>query len=93
MMVVPDLDDVFLPLPDDLLVNLSDSRNVVDSFLDCLPTMFQENPNVESATGPALKAAYMVMVCLIFPPSFTSIILLCSSFFFFCIIPCSQVGP
>ncbi|KAJ3703215.1 hypothetical protein LUZ61_006920 [Rhynchospora tenuis] len=61
MMVVPDLDDVFLPLPDDLLVNLSDSRNVVDSFLDSLPTMFQENPNVESATGPALKAAYMVM--------------------------------
>ncbi|KAJ6854131.1 protein transport protein Sec24-like [Iris pallida] len=61
MMVVADLDDIFLPLPDDLLVNLSDSRNVVDAFLDSLPTMFQENTNVESAFGPAIKAAFMVM--------------------------------
>uniref|UniRef100_A0A0E0P4U9 Protein transport protein Sec24-like n=1 Tax=Oryza rufipogon TaxID=4529 RepID=A0A0E0P4U9_ORYRU len=61
MMVVADLDDVFLPLPDDLLVNLVDSRHVVDSFLDSLPNMFQDNVNVESALGPALKAAFMVM--------------------------------
>jgi protein transport protein SEC24 len=62
MMVVTDLDDVFLPLPDDLLVNLVDSRHVVESFLDSLPTMFHDNVNVESALGPALKAAFMVMV-------------------------------
>uniref|UniRef100_A0A0E0AZB8 Protein transport protein Sec24-like n=1 Tax=Oryza glumipatula TaxID=40148 RepID=A0A0E0AZB8_9ORYZ len=61
MMVVADLDDVFLPLPDDLLVNLVDSRHVVESFLDSLPNMFQDNVNVESALGPALKAAFMVM--------------------------------
>ncbi|XP_010274889.1 PREDICTED: protein transport protein Sec24-like At3g07100 [Nelumbo nucifera] len=61
MMVVSDLDDIFVPLPDDLLVNLSESRNVVDVFLDSLPSMFQENLNVESAFGPALKAAFMVM--------------------------------
>ncbi|XP_020091801.1 protein transport protein Sec24-like At3g07100 isoform X2 [Ananas comosus] len=61
MMVVADLDDVFLPLPDDLLVNLSDSRHVVDAFLDSLPSMFQNSANVESASGPALKAAFMVM--------------------------------
>lgn len=65
MMVVSDLDDVFVPLPDDLLVNLSESRNVVDGFIDSLPSMFQENMNVESAFGPALKAAITVMVCLI----------------------------
>lgn len=63
MMVVSDLDDVFVPLPDDLLVNLSESRTVVESFLDSLPSMFQDNVNVESAFGPALKAAFMVMVC------------------------------
>ena len=62
MMVVSDLDDIFVPLPDDLLVNLSESRTVVDAFLDSLPSMFQENTNVESAFGPALKAAFMVMV-------------------------------
>ncbi|CAK9179356.1 unnamed protein product, partial [Ilex paraguariensis] len=61
MMVVSDLDDIFVPLPDDLLVNLSESRNVVDAFLDSLPSMFQDNVNVESAFGPALKAAFMVM--------------------------------
>lgn len=61
-MVVSDLDDVFVPLPDDLLVNLSESRAVVESFLDSLPSMFQDNVNVESAFGPALKAAFMVMV-------------------------------
>ncbi|KAK6120063.1 hypothetical protein DH2020_046193 [Rehmannia glutinosa] len=61
MMVVSDLDDVFVPLPDDLLVNLSESRNVVEAFLDSLPSMFQDNLNVESAFGPALKAAFTVM--------------------------------
>lgn len=61
MMVVADLDDPFLPLPDDLLVNLSDSRHVVEALLDSLPSMFEENTNIESAFGPALKAAFMVM--------------------------------
>ncbi|KAJ8427223.1 hypothetical protein Cgig2_028747 [Carnegiea gigantea] len=61
MMVVSDVDDIFVPLPDDLLVNLSESRTVVESFLDSLPSMFQDTMNVESAFGPALKAAFMVM--------------------------------
>ncbi|XXG44745.1 hypothetical protein AAC387_Pa02g0014 [Persea americana] len=61
MMVVGDLDDIFVPLPDDLLVNLSESRSVVDAFLDSLPSMFQDNVNIESAFGPALKASFMVM--------------------------------
>ena len=65
MMVVTDLDDIFVPLPDDLLVNLSESRSVVDVFLDSLPSMFQDNVNMESAFGPAIKAAFMVMVCSI----------------------------
>uniref|UniRef100_A0A2P2ISP6 Protein transport protein Sec24-like At3g07100 n=1 Tax=Rhizophora mucronata TaxID=61149 RepID=A0A2P2ISP6_RHIMU len=61
MMVVSDLDDIFIPLPDDLLVNLSESRNVVEAFLDSLPSMFQHSMNLESAFGSALKAAFMVM--------------------------------
>lgn len=66
MMVVGDLDDIFVPLPDDLLVNLSESRSVVDAFLDSLPSMFKDNVNIESAFGPALKASLMVMVCHVF---------------------------
>ncbi|KAL8130239.1 hypothetical protein V2J09_019394 [Rumex salicifolius] len=61
MMVVSDVDDIFVPLPDDLLVNLADSRSVIDTFLDSLPSMFRDTMNVESAFGPALKAAFMVM--------------------------------
>ncbi|XP_024021951.1 protein transport protein Sec24-like At3g07100 [Morus notabilis] len=61
MMVVADLDDIFVPLPDDLLVNLSESRSVAETFLDNLPSMFQDNLNVESAFGPALKASLMLM--------------------------------
>ncbi|GAB2300923.1 Protein transport protein Sec24A [Dionaea muscipula] len=61
MMVVSDVDDIFVPLPDDLLVNLSESQKVVETFLDSLPSMFQDTLNVESAFGPALKAAFMVM--------------------------------
>ncbi|KAJ6311659.1 hypothetical protein OIU77_013420 [Salix suchowensis] len=61
MMVVSDLDDIFVPLPDDLRVNLSESRSVVEAFLDSLPSMFQENVNVESALGPAVKATFMIM--------------------------------
>ena len=51
----------FLPLPDDLLVNLSDSRHVIEYLLDSLPSMFEENTNIESAFGPALKAPFMIM--------------------------------
>lgn len=36
MLVVPDLSDPFLPVPEDLLVNLSESRAVVETLLDSL---------------------------------------------------------
>ncbi|KAI4979657.1 hypothetical protein ZWY2020_016410 [Hordeum vulgare] len=50
MMVVTDMNAVFLPLPDELLVNLVDSRHAVDSFLDRLPlALFQDNINLESS--------------------------------------------
>ena len=62
MLVVSELDDVVLPLPQDLLVNLSDSRTVVDGLVEKLSTgMFGNTSNVETAFGPALDAAYKVM--------------------------------
>ncbi|GIL72053.1 hypothetical protein Vretimale_545 [Volvox reticuliferus] len=60
MLVVTELDDPFVPLPDDLLVNLRESRAVVDALLDALPTNFAGTSQVESAMGPALQAAFMV---------------------------------
>lgn len=62
MLVVADLKELFVPLPDHLLVNLKESRNVVEAFLDSLPSMFAKNPVVsQSCLGPALKAAFTVM--------------------------------
>jgi protein transport protein SEC24 len=61
MLVVSELDDLFLPIPDDLLVNLADSRKVVDAFLDALPSMFVNTRDVDTAMGPALMAAFKVM--------------------------------
>ena len=62
MMVVSDLKELFVPLPDNLLVNLKESRSVVESFLDSLPDMFVKHPVVsQSCLGPALKAAFTVM--------------------------------
>jgi len=62
MLVVSDLKELFVPLPDNLLVNLQESRSVVEAFLDSLPEMFAKNPVVsQSCLGPALKAAFTVM--------------------------------
>ena len=61
MMVVAELDDPFGPAPDDLLVNLQESRDAVDALLDMLPGAFAETNQVDSCMGPAIQAAYMAM--------------------------------
>ena len=50
--VVADIEETFLPLPDDLLVNLADSRAVVEALLDSLPQMFAGNHTVRSPALP-----------------------------------------
>lgn len=55
MLVVTELEEPFLPLPDDLLVNLRDSRDVVDALLDALPSNFAGTHVIDSCTGPALQ--------------------------------------
>ncbi|KAG7669812.1 hypothetical protein Ndes2437B_g05999 [Nannochloris sp. 'desiccata'] len=61
MMVVPEIEDPFVPLPDELLVNLSESRSQVERLLDTIPASFSNNQKVDSAMGPALQAAFLVM--------------------------------
>ncbi|PFX31272.1 protein transport protein Sec24A-like [Stylophora pistillata] len=57
MNIVSDLEDIFLPSPDDLLVNMNESKELITQLLDSLPNMFSNNHNVHSATGAALQAA------------------------------------
>src|SRR5436189_22709 len=64
MLVVSDLEDVFLPQPDDLLVNLTESRAVVESLLRSLGDMFKDTQTVGNALGSALLAGFKLIVCI-----------------------------
>ncbi|PFH49924.1 hypothetical protein AMATHDRAFT_146483 [Amanita thiersii Skay4041] len=61
MLVVSDIDDVFLPKPTDLLVNLAEARQSLEALLGRINDMFQENSIIGSALGPALQAGYKLM--------------------------------
>ncbi|RLN69823.1 hypothetical protein BBJ29_001459 [Phytophthora kernoviae] len=61
MMVVADLDELFIPIPDELLVNLSDSREIVEMLLETLPTIHQNSRSAETALGPAIRVAFKLM--------------------------------
>ncbi|XP_021101045.1 protein transport protein Sec24B isoform X2 [Heterocephalus glaber] len=61
MLIVSDIDDVFLPTPDGLLVNLYESRELIKVLLNALPNMFTSTRETHSALGPALQAAFKLM--------------------------------
>ncbi|KAE8614186.1 hypothetical protein XENTR_v10008029 [Xenopus tropicalis] len=58
MLVVSDIDDVFIPMPENLLVNLNECKELVQDLLKNLPQMFTKSSETQSALGPALQAAY-----------------------------------
>lgn len=68
MLVVSDIDDVFLPKPTDLLVNLSEARASLESLLGRLSDMFQENHTIGSALGSALQAGFKLMATVFSSP-------------------------
>ncbi|CAG5122017.1 unnamed protein product [Candidula unifasciata] len=61
MLCVPDLEDAFLPCPDNLLVNLHESKELIVDLLNQLPNLFQGNLETGSALGAALQAAHKLM--------------------------------
>lgn len=72
MMIYADIDDgadglVSLPMPDGLMVNLSENRESVQTFLQTLPGMFSANGansadvETDSALGTALNAGYQLL--------------------------------
>ncbi|KAK4653164.1 COPII subunit [Podospora pseudocomata] len=56
MLVVSDLDEPFLPVPGELLVPLTESRQSIENFLTKLPKMFEHNQDNGSCMGSALRA-------------------------------------
>ena len=70
MSVVTDLEDIFLPQPEDLLVNLDDCRAAMESFFDTLPSAFEAAASAAAASPSgappssliaAVQAAQIVM--------------------------------
>ncbi|CAF1127607.1 unnamed protein product [Adineta steineri] len=63
IMVAPDLENIenkldeFLPVPDGLMVTLNDCRAIVETFLNELPKVYQNNSETDSALGTALLIA------------------------------------
>ncbi|GAA5882720.1 hypothetical protein JCM3774_004532 [Rhodotorula dairenensis] len=61
MLVVGDLDDVFLPKPNDILVNLVEAKAGIENLLTRLNDMFVETNNSGNALGAGLQAAYKLI--------------------------------
>uniref|UniRef100_A0A8C3AQH1 SEC24 homolog C, COPII coat complex component n=1 Tax=Cyclopterus lumpus TaxID=8103 RepID=A0A8C3AQH1_CYCLU len=56
MLVVSDVSDMFVPLLDGFLVNVNESRLVIESLLDQIPEMFAETRETETVFGPVIQA-------------------------------------
>ncbi|KAI8354974.1 putative ER to Golgi transport-related protein [Mortierella sp. GBAus27b] len=61
MLVVSDLEEPFLPQPQDLLCNLSECRPALEGLLNRLNEMFKDTQNVGNALGPALNSAHKLI--------------------------------
>ncbi|EAZ51484.1 hypothetical protein [Cryptosporidium parvum Iowa II] len=61
MFVVSDLNDLFLPLSEGVLVNIADSTEQITNLLDNLPNLWRNNRVSENCMGSAIKAAYMAI--------------------------------
>ena len=60
-LTVCDVDDVFLPSPSDILVNLQENNGLVRQLLEALPEMFANSYSTESALGAALQVNLKIL--------------------------------
>ncbi|CAF0921718.1 unnamed protein product [Didymodactylos carnosus] len=56
MMIVSDLEDIFMPLLDGFLVLPNESRTVINSLLDQIPQTFAHTQETETILGPVIQA-------------------------------------
>merc|ERR1719515_136281 len=61
MLVASDLEDMFLPTPEDLVVNLSENREAVEATIDTIGKAFEGSQKSESCLGAALQGAFLAM--------------------------------
>ena len=56
MMVVGDIQDVFMPLLDGFLCDIEESETVIDSLMTQIPQMFVDTRETETILAPAIQA-------------------------------------
>lgn len=61
MMTYPDLEELVLPVPENLMVSLNENREPIQIFLQSLPSMFADSYETDSALGTALNAAFQLL--------------------------------
>ncbi|KAI9340889.1 Sec23/Sec24 trunk domain-containing protein [Obelidium mucronatum] len=61
MLVVPDVNDMFVPLNEGFLVDPWESRTVIENLLNSLPSLFEGNRVSESILGAAAQAAMLAL--------------------------------
>ncbi|GAA99536.1 hypothetical protein E5Q_06237 [Mixia osmundae IAM 14324] len=57
MLVVPDIDDIFMPLNQGFFVDPEASRPAITALLDSLPDLFAQTATVEAAIGAPIQAS------------------------------------
>lgn len=60
-LIVSDISDIFLPLPDGLMVNLEENKTAIKELLTSLPNNYRESYNTGCALGAALQAAFKIL--------------------------------
>ncbi|KAJ2684261.1 COPII coat Sec23p-Sfb3p heterodimer component [Coemansia sp. RSA 1285] len=58
MMVVPDIQDVFVPINDGFVVDPYESQSVIEGLLDAMPSMFAKNRTAEPVLGAVVQATH-----------------------------------
>ncbi|KAJ2720590.1 COPII coat Sec23p-Sfb3p heterodimer component [Coemansia sp. Benny D115] len=58
MMVVPDVQDMFVPLHEGLVVDPLEARHLIEPLLDSLPAMFAKNHAAEPVLGAVVQATH-----------------------------------
>ncbi|OMO96447.1 Zinc finger, Sec23/Sec24-type [Corchorus olitorius] len=61
MLIVPDVQDVYIPLETDVVVQLAECREHINQLLESIPSMFEDNRTAESAFFAAVKAAFLAI--------------------------------
>jgi protein transport protein SEC24 len=61
MLIYPDIDDVILPLPEFLMINLTENKETIQTFLQDLPNLFNNSNDTENALGTALTVAFKLL--------------------------------